>query len=251
MCAKAGARSRGARGRLCRGRRSRRAGRGRDRVDRAPPRHAGARPGEHGRDQHRARGVDARVVRPGDADPRSGGVLESVGPTRGGAARASAPCRGRHLTFRCSGQQGGRQHERLPPVLGRRRVDVGHGAPHRVVRQPAEVHPNRATGLEDEADRRGEDGRRRRRSHRGRAVPSDGCDPRGRDRRALRRGARARQPAAATGRSRRGDQQRLRGEVARGGGADALRSAHGRAQRRHTRPSVARAADGRVDDEPD
>ncbi len=102
-----------------------------------------------------------------------------------------------------------------------------------IVRQPAEVHPARATGLEDQADRRGEDGWRRRRSHRRRAVPSDGCDPGGRDRRAVRRGPRARQPAAATGRSRRGDQQRLRGEIARGGGADPLRSAHGRAQRRH------------------
>ena len=104
--------------RLRRGRRGRRDRRGRAGVDRPSARHARARSGEHGRDQHRARGVDARDVRARHAHPGPGRVLQSVGPARRGAARAGPSSRRRHLALRRARQQGGCEHERLPAVLG-------------------------------------------------------------------------------------------------------------------------------------
>jgi RimJ/RimL family protein N-acetyltransferase len=125
-------------------------------VDRPPSRHA-CLAGEHGRDQHGARGLDARDLCARDPHPRQGRVLQPVRPARRGAARAGPSGRRRHLAFRRAREQGGREHERLPPVLGGRRGDVGDGVAHRVVRQPTQVHETRTARLEDEADRGGED----------------------------------------------------------------------------------------------
>ena len=90
-------------------------------------------------------------------------VPVAVGRARHRDDEPGRRARHRHLAVRLGRQQGRRQWQRPPAVLGRRRADRGHPALPRVVRKPGQVRAARPQPGAYEAHRRGEE-----RAHRGR-----------------------------------------------------------------------------------
>ena len=130
------------------------------------------------RPQHRPRGPAERQLRPGA--PPAGGLAVAV-PVRRGRHRAPRqrhPHRLRHLHLRLARQQGRRQRQRPDRVLVRRPGDPGGGALPRVVRQPAQVRPDRAGAGPPQAGARRQERPLRRRA----AAPAPPTPPRRRPR---------------------------------------------------------------------
>ena len=184
---------------------------------------------------------DVRTARLPDGTDR---LLLAVRRARACAARARRGARAGPLRLRLDREQGGRLLERPARVLGGRLGDRPRSALPRVVREPAQVRPDRTAARSREADPGDEERRHARRAARGGvahrrarrlggggrgALPASGRDPRQDARRAARRRgapllpARAARPpgrrADERGRARHPLRRRLRVGRARAGAA--------------------------------
>ena len=93
--------------------------------------------------------------RPRHAAGRSRRDLDAIRVARQLAAPSRPRPRSRHLLVRLTRRQGRRLGQRPAAVLGGGRQHPSGGDVHRVVRQPAQVRPDRPARLPDQADRRG------------------------------------------------------------------------------------------------
>ena len=171
------------------------------------------------------------------------GFLSQSGSLAAALLQRGGPLRPRVLQRRGGGRQGRSLRQRPPAVLGARRGHPGDRALPPVLRQPAEVQPDRPPGVTGQAHRRGEErsgaGRRLRRGvarrHARRPDAPDRGDPGRHHRGAARRFPGPGQPAGA-GRSPGG-----RGGQRRGSGAGRGRRLRGRRASRSPRPSSSTA----------
>ena len=113
--------------------------------------------------QHRSVGSPRCDVRRRDGHTRSDRARLAIGSGRHRGAERGDACGHGHLELRLARQQGRRERQRLPAVLGGRRAHEGGAPLSRVVRQPHQVRSAHSADRTDQADHRGQERPHRRR----------------------------------------------------------------------------------------